>query len=155
MNSFLLSPSLCLVSALVLALAPVGEAALQTADASEAPTSSSQDCLVEYVVDGQSGARSSLPKGNYIVQAWGSWTYGSNRWYGPRGDPNKNDRQTLMFPPGNYGQLILEVGGDYMGYFDGMQIYHDGGVLRMLMNDRPGTYGDNDGTVTVRFIRVQ
>lgn len=108
----------------------------------------------DVTVSAKSGARIRLPEGSYAVAAWGSWSYGSGRWYGPGGDPYKTERGHCLCPRANYGQLIIKTDGRWNGYFQGMELYHKGGVLKLEMNDRSNSYADNQGTITVRLRTV-
>lgn len=95
--------------------------------------------------------------GSYEISASGSWTANERRcgWSGPDGGsgPCSTSQSYPQAVSGSYLALIGKIGeGPPFLIGNGIKLIADrSAVLYLRMNDAPGGFGNNEGTVTVRI----
>ncbi|MHB1340194.1 MAG: G5 domain-containing protein [Coriobacteriia bacterium] len=100
------------------------------------------------------------PAGTMLIQASGVITYMKGSNTGPVGDPVHDYTFIPLMPEENVGALLVRLGdGTYTAYGDlplsnGMRVVSGmpGQRVRAVVNDAPGLYEDNTGTLRIRVI---
>lgn len=146
---------------------PAGDRPTERVEATPETETVEYGTATEFTSDLSASAESGVdigaigPSGTMLVKATGVTTYMKGANAGPEGDPVHDYTFIPLMPEFNVGALLVRVGDadSYVAYGtlplrNGMRVLtgKPGTHVRAVVNDAPGLYEDNTGTLRIQVI---